>query len=196
MENPSRLILLFFVLIPCFFGLTFSAPAEFIHSSCKVTQYPTLCEKYLSVYPPAVQRSPSQLAKAALNVTANRALAVSNFIKRMPVSGKDPTERKSHGGGAVRDCLETLNDSVDRLRRSVTEVERMGRYGSRSFKWHLSNAQTWVSAALTDQNTCLDSLLQDKSAAGVRVPIRRQIVAVSQLTSNALALVNRLDSRN
>lgn len=197
MKSPSGLIvLLIFVLLPCFFGLTFSAPAEFIHSSCKVTQYPTLCEKYLSVYPPAVQRSPRQLAKAALLVTANRASAASASIKSISAGGKYPTEHRSQGGGAVRDCVETLNDSVQRLRQSVKEMDRMGGSGSGSFKWHLSNAQTWVSAALTDENTCIDSLSQDKSTAGVRAKIQQQIVGVQQLTSNALALVNRLDSRD
>ncbi|KAK8957618.1 hypothetical protein KSP39_PZI000831 [Platanthera zijinensis] len=145
----------------------------------------------LSGHSPAVRQSPSQLARAALTAATERAITVSSFVRRMSAGGKRPSIARD--GGAVRDCVETMGDTVDRLRSSVKEMELLGRYGSRSFKWHLSNVQTWVSAALTDENTCLESLSEDKSAAGVRTEIRRQIAGVSKLTSNALALVNKLD---
>ncbi|PKA54186.1 21 kDa protein [Apostasia shenzhenica] len=167
-------------------------PAEYILLSCNVTRFPDLCAKSLVVYAPAVRRSPRRLAQAALAVTEDRALAASSFVRGMSVGGRKTT-RGSLDGGAVRDCVETLADGVDRLRRSLKEMGRLGRYGSSNFSWHLSNVQTWVSAALTDDNTCLDSLSQDRSAAVVRLQIRRQIVHVARLTSNALALINRLD---
>lgn len=173
------------------------APTEFIRSSCKVTRYPHLCEQCLMAFTPPIQRrSPRQLAHAALKVSADRSFAASAFVRRMSAGSKPSTARKSRGGGAVRDCVETIGDSADRLRQSVEEMERMGRYGSVSFGWHLSNVQTWVSAALTDQSTCLDSLSQDKSAAAVRPEIRRRVVHISRLTSNSLALINRLDPNN
>ncbi|KAK8944620.1 hypothetical protein KSP39_PZI007689 [Platanthera zijinensis] len=166
-----------------------AVPFQFIRSSCKVTQYPNLCEKSLYDFKPALQRrSPRQLAHAALTVTAQRAVRVSNFVHQVSAA------RGSHYGGGVRDCVETLGESVDRLRLSVKEMERMGRYRSRSFRWHLSNVQTWVSAAITDQTTCIDSLAEDKSAAGPQ--IRSQIVYVNHLASNALALINRLNPIN
>jgi hypothetical protein len=57
------------------------------------------------------------------------------------------------------------------------------------FAWHLSNVQTWASAALTDADTCLDSLRSGRDEDAVR----RRVLAVAQATSNALALVNKLD---
>ncbi|KAK8945733.1 hypothetical protein KSP40_PGU019027 [Platanthera guangdongensis] len=173
-----------------------AVPFQFIRSSCKVTQYPNLCEKSLCDFKPALQRrSPRQLAHAALTVTSQRAVRVSNFVRRVSAdAGKSSPARGSHYGGGVRDCVETLGESVDRLRLSVKEMERMGRYRSRSFRWHLSNVQTWVSAAITDQTTCIDSLAEDKSAAGPQ--IRSQIVYVNHLASNALALINRLNPIN
>ncbi|KAG0473207.1 hypothetical protein HPP92_015064 [Vanilla planifolia] len=194
-KRMKRSNLALVVAIPPCFGLAVASTAEFVRSSCQTTNYPDLCEKYLSAYAPKVRRSPRQLARAALTVTADRTAAASKFVERFstPRGRPSPSARGARGGGAVRDCLETLADSVDRLRRSVREMERMGRYGSQSFRWHLGNVQTWVSAALTDENTCLDSLAQDRSAAAVRPMIRSQVVHVSHLTSNALALINRLD---
>jgi hypothetical protein len=55
------------------------------------------------------------------------------------------------------------------------------------FAWHLSNVQTWASAALTDADTCLDSLRSGRDEDAVR----RRVLAVAQATSNAL--VNKLD---
>ncbi|KAL0913145.1 hypothetical protein M5K25_016579 [Dendrobium thyrsiflorum] len=181
------------------FSTAAATPIEFIRSSCKVTRYPDLCEKCLFNYTPAIQRrSPRQLAHAALKVSTDRAFAASSFVHRLSADPKSSSSaRRTRDGGAVSDCVETIDDSVDRLQRSVKEMEHMGRYGSISFGWHLSNVQTWVSAALTDQSTCLDSLSQDKSAAAAdRVEIHRRIVHVTRLTSNALALINRLDPNN
>ncbi|CAN6200539.1 unnamed protein product [Urochloa humidicola] len=68
-----------------------------------------------------------------------------------------------------------------------------GRAGSPAFKWHLSNVQTWCSAALTDENTCLDGLSGGRGVdPGTRAAIRGKVVEVAQVTSNALALVNKV----
>ncbi|XP_008783567.1 pectinesterase inhibitor 9-like [Phoenix dactylifera] len=190
---------LFFFLVLCFSAGTLtsahstsSAPADFIRASCGATRYPALCVECLESYAPAVRRSPRQLALAALSVTADRARSASTFVSRL-TAGTKPA--KSREAGAVQDCLETMRDGVDRLRQSVQEMHRMGQARSSRFRWHLDNVQTWVSAALTDQTTCLDSLAENASGR-VRAAIRKKVVEVSQLTSNALALVNRLDPRN
>lgn len=93
----------------------------------------------------------------------------------------------------VGDCADTLRDAEERLRQSAAEMSRMGRSGSPRFAWRLSNVQTWASAALTDASTCLDSLAT-YAAPGIDVDaLRKRVGAVSQATSNALALVNNLD---
>ncbi|EAZ38252.1 hypothetical protein OsJ_22629 [Oryza sativa Japonica Group] len=90
----------------------------------------------------------------------------------------------------------TWADSVGHLRDAAQELGgNMGRAGSPGFKWHLSNVQTWCSAALTDENTCLDGLSRGVDAA-TRSAIRGKIVEVAQVTSNALALVNRVAPAN
>ncbi|KAG0460440.1 hypothetical protein HPP92_020737 [Vanilla planifolia] len=195
MTTSSRAAMIFavvltFVLRASHGRAAVSTPADFIRTSCKETLYPELCEKSLSVYAPTV-RSPRLLARAAISLTAKRATAASNFVRSMSAQrGKRLSVATDRG--SVHDCLETLAESIDGLQRSAREVDLMGRYGSQSFRWHLGNAQTWVSAALTDVNTCLDGLAQDRSAALIRPLFAQQVVRVSRLTSNALALLNRL----
>ncbi|OAY74646.1 21 kDa protein-like [Ananas comosus] len=170
------------------------ADAEFIRRSCKATRYPQLCERSLAGYAGSVHRSPRQLARLALSLSLDKAGSASSFVARLrkPRKGGSESLRQRRDAGAVRDCAETMQDSVERLRRSAREMGRMGRATSGRFGWHLSNVQTWVSGALTDQTTCLDSLAQNAPPSPRSSAIRSRVLAASQLTSNALALINRL----
>ncbi|XP_074562043.1 pectinesterase inhibitor 11-like [Curcuma longa] len=163
----------------------------FIRYSCRATRYPHVCERSLSAIVPPVRSSARSVATAALAVSAVKARSASALLGRM-CGGKLAVRTRE--AGAVRDCLETMRDGVDRLLRSIHEIERMGPARTPRFAWHLSNAQTWVSAALTDEGTCLDGLSQNAGPA-VRAAVRKRVVSVAQVTSNALALVNRLQPR-
>lgn len=187
------------VLLACLSVLASSSPAKpwpsspasvapavavaFVRRSCRWTRYPRVCESTLVPCAAAVGRSPRRLAWAALVVGADRARNCSAYIKSG--GGKGP---------AGKDCAGLARDAEELLRQSAAEMERMGRAGTPRFEWSLSNVRTWASAALTDASTCLDSLAQ---AGGGKEedgdPVRRRVVAVEEATSNALALVNRLD---
>jgi hypothetical protein len=56
--------------------------------------------------------------------------------------------------------------------------------------WHLSNMQTWASDALMDTSTCLNSLGNGRDKQDT---VWRRVLAVALSTSNALALINKLD---
>ncbi|CAN6215658.1 unnamed protein product [Urochloa humidicola] len=174
-----------------------AAASDFIRRSCRETQYPSVCVQSLASYggsPPP--RSPRELARAALSVSADRARAASAYVGRLCGGGaKQQGGGKKAAAGPVRDCLENLADSVGHLRDAAQEMGgagMAGRAGSPAFKWHLSNVQTWCSAALTDENTCLDGLSGRGVDAGTRAAIRGKVVEVAQVTSNALALVNKV----
>ncbi|PRQ20856.1 putative pectinesterase [Rosa chinensis] len=59
-----------------------------------------------------------------------------------------------------------------------------------TFGLHVSNLQTWVSAALTNLNTCKDGFVDLNLNGKVEKIIARKIVKAAHLTSNALALIN------
>ncbi|KAG2614173.1 21 kDa protein-like [Panicum virgatum] len=203
MPRPAPLLLLLHLLAAAaLLALAGASPAnseaaasDFIRKSCRDTQYPSLCVQSLASYggsPPP--RSPRELARAALMVSADRARAASAYVGRLCGGAAKKGGRKGTAAGAVRDCLENLADSVGHLRDAAQEMggAGMGRAGSAAFKWHLSNVQTWCSAALTDENTCLDGLAGRGVDAGTRAAIRGRVVEVAQVTSNALALVNKV----
>ncbi|KAJ1689113.1 hypothetical protein LUZ63_013268 [Rhynchospora breviuscula] len=195
MNQTHSLVLILNLTLLCMVAIhgTTGAPiqSDFIRSSCKATHYPALCVQSLMTYAPSVRHSPRQLAQAALTVSLTRARSTSAFINQL---SPKPDQARSRQAGAIKDCLDTMQDGVDRLRQSIQEMNRMGRIHTRQFRWHLSNVQTWVSAALTDENTCLDSVSHNAGPA-VRAAVRQRVVEVAQVTSNALALVNRLAPR-
>ena len=89
----------------------------------------------------------------------------------------------------MQDCVEQLSDTVDELRRSIAEMSDLR---ASNFEMIMSDVQTWVSAALTDETTCNDGFQEITAATDIKSTVRRLVIQVAQLTSNALALINKL----
>ncbi|KAH7686833.1 Pectinesterase protein [Dioscorea alata] len=161
-----------------------STSVEFIHNSCTKTEYPTLCFSSLSTYAPTIQTSPKQLAEAALSVSLDNTRSTSTMIRSMS-KGQGMSFREKE---AMSDCMETLQDSVEELKQSL---QAMGELTGKNVKLHMNDIQTWVSAALTDENTCMNGFTNNEiKDEGTENKVRSQVVKVAQLTSNALALIN------
>ncbi|KAK7252663.1 hypothetical protein RIF29_36774 [Crotalaria pallida] len=167
-------------------------PADFIKSSCRATRYPALCVQSLLGYANVIGHSERQLAMTALSVSITRTRSCTSFVKKIAKArGIKPREYR-----AVQDCIENMGDSVDSLSQSIRELGRMSQTVGEDFAWHMSNVQTWVSAALTDVNTCLDGFGGPALNGNVKAAISDRVANVAQLTSNGLALVNRFASRH
>ncbi|KAL9231094.1 hypothetical protein vseg_006357 [Gypsophila vaccaria] len=166
---------------------------NYITSACHVTVYPTLCYHSLSPFATKINRSDRQLVLTALALSLGRARAAARYVARARKSGG----MKRREFGAVKDCVDTVGDSVDQLTRSFIELGHLGRVeDGEEFMWHIGNVQTWVSAALTDTNTCMDGFSGRVVNGGVRGGISMRLTNVAQLTSNALALINRFATRH
>ncbi|MBA0786885.1 hypothetical protein Gotri_027361 [Gossypium trilobum] len=156
---------------------------EFIRTSCSSTTYPKLCYESLLTQASMIQTSPQLIAHAALNVTLSTAKSTSALMAKLATSqGLKPTEV-----GAMQDCVEELEDTIDELRKSISE---MGQLKGSNFGLMINDIQTWVSAALTDENTCADGFGGKNMNGSVKTAVRSKIVTIAHLTSNALALVN------
>ncbi|XVF49337.1 hypothetical protein PTKIN_Ptkin04bG0003400 [Pterospermum kingtungense] len=168
-----------------------SRASNFIKASCSATKYPAICIQSLAAYAPSIKQSPRQLAQTALSVSVDRAKSTQAFVSKM----KKFTGLKKREYEAIKDCIEEMSDSVDRLGRSFQELKRVGEAKGQDFSWHVSNVQTWVSAALTDENTCVDGFAGRGMDGKVKASIRGRVINVAQVTSNALSLVNQFASK-
>jgi pectinesterase inhibitor-like protein len=70
----------------------------------------------------------------------------------------------------------------------------MDHAGGSNFSMVMNDVETWVSAALTDDDTCLDGFSEELMNKKVTAIVKRHIRRIARLTSNALALVNRYAS--
>ncbi|KAF5729884.1 putative Plant invertase/pectin methylesterase inhibitor superfamily protein [Tripterygium wilfordii] len=183
--------LLFLAQLLCFtngFPIYEEQNKEYIKTSCTNTTYPRLCYKSLSTYASKINGDPKLLATTALNVTYISTQSTSKLMKRI----SRIHNLRPRVAAAVADCVEVLGDSVDELQRSIEEMGRAG--GGPSFGIVMNDIETWVSAALTDDDTCMDGFGGKAMKGRVKMLVRKNILRVSRLTSNALALVNNYAS--
>ncbi|KAH6761224.1 Plant invertase/pectin methylesterase inhibitor superfamily protein [Perilla frutescens var. frutescens] len=109
------------------------------------------------------------------------------MVKLSHTAGMTPREVS-----AMQNCVEELSDTVDQLRNSMAEMKQLK--GGSNFALLINDVQTWVSAALTDEDTCMDGFDGKFMNGGVKTAVRGKTVNVAHLMSNALALINNYAS--
>ncbi|KAJ6358368.1 hypothetical protein OIU76_000132 [Salix suchowensis] len=82
-----------------------------------------------------------------------------------------------------------MGDSIDELKQSL---KALGSLKGSDIEFQIATVQTWVSAAITDEDTCTEGFDEMNITGEVMIKIRKSIVNVGRLTSNALALINKL----
>ncbi|PWA83483.1 pectinesterase inhibitor domain-containing protein [Artemisia annua] len=178
--NSLALIILIFSSSINFISAIEKTSIAFIRTSCGLTTYPTLCFNSLSSKAGAIQTSPKLLAQTALSVSLDTTITTSSsMVKLSKVHGMTPRQV-----AAMKDCMELLSDSVYQMKKSLKE---MNQPSSKDFGLVMSDIQTWVSSALTDEDTCSEGFANDPKMKNV---VRGKIVNVVHLTSNALGLIN------
>ncbi|XP_012486725.1 21 kDa protein [Gossypium raimondii] len=160
---------------------------EYIRSSCTTTTYPRLCYRSLSIYASKINTSPRLIAHTALLVTFRASKSTSRLMRKIARTHR----LKPRVAAAMADCIEVIDDSIDELQKSIGEIVRIRRS---NFVLIMSDLQTWVSAALTDEDTCMDGFSGRAMNGYAKMMVRKRIVKIAHLTSNALALINNYAS--
>ncbi|XP_030553058.1 pectinesterase inhibitor 7-like [Rhodamnia argentea] len=167
---------------------------DFIRASCGETLYPDVCYSSLSTYAGSVQQSPRQLARAAIAVSLASAHTMAAYLADL--SRRRAAEPRA-ASAALHDCLTNMGDAVGEMRGSLKQMRRLGDVGDggsggasqEGFRLQMSNVQTWMSAALTDEDTCTDGF-EDVPEGELKSVVCGRAGEVKKVTSNALALVN------
>ncbi|MQL76967.1 hypothetical protein Taro_009359 [Colocasia esculenta] len=166
---------------------------EFIRRSCSSTLYSSLCYTSLVPYANAVARDPIRLARVATNISLARVRSVSSHVSSL--RGADARKVDARTLSALEDCEETLGDAAGLTRQSVHELGLLPTSMDKKVAWRVSNVQTWMSAALTNEGTCMDGFTGAGNSA-VKADVRQLVRLAAKYTSNGLALVNRLVQRD
>ncbi|KAL1547857.1 pectinesterase inhibitor 3-like [Salvia divinorum] len=158
---------------------------DLVRRSCVHASYPDVCLRTLSPSSSSgAAATPRDLAQAAVRVSLAHVRKASEYLAGM----KGSVGRRERG--ALSDCVEQMADTVDELRKTMSALRQLRRGGA-EFRWQMSNAETWVSAALTNEETCLDGFKEIDGE--VRADVRKKVTNVARVTSNALYLINLLD---
>ncbi|KAL0315912.1 UNVERIFIED_CONTAM: Pectinesterase inhibitor 3 [Sesamum radiatum] len=173
----SLLILLLSSLLPT---RAIAQKDDLVHRSCLHATYPEICVRTLSSRGGAA--TPRELAQLAVKLSLARVRKASDFLSQIKGSGRREQ-------GALSDCVEQMGDSVEELNKTLAALQHLRR--DADFRWQMNNAETWVSAALSNEDTCLDGFKE--MDGGIRSDVHRKIMNVARVTSNALYLINLLD---
>ncbi|XP_028770844.1 putative pectinesterase/pectinesterase inhibitor 22 [Neltuma alba] len=129
--------------------------------------------------------TPSSVVTAALRATLNEAMGAIDKISKFSTFSISYREQV-----AIQDCKELLDFSVSELAWSLGEMRRI-RAGDESVDYD-GDLQAWLSAALSNQDTCLEGFEgTDRRLQGY---ISGSLTQVTQLISNVLALYTQLHS--
>ncbi|KAM7269282.1 hypothetical protein ACFE04_024779 [Oxalis oulophora] len=150
---------------------------NFIKLQCNSTLYNSLCVRTFYGYANNISRSHYKLTRTALKLTLHQANSTKTYISTLKQES------------AVKDCKSLIKDSVSRVKDAIKELKKMKSATSKSgFAWNKSNVQTWISAAYTDSDTCLDEV-NDTSDGGDQ-KLKDSIAYLQKLTSISLTFIN------
>ncbi|KAJ7965352.1 Pectinesterase [Quillaja saponaria] len=156
-------------------------PTQAISKTCSKTRYPSLCVSTLLDFPGSTSASEQDLVHISFNMTLqhlSKALYLSTGISNVQM---DPRVR-----AAYDDCLELLDDSVDAIQRSLFSVLPSESETTSKSVGSTTDVLTWLSAALTNQDTCTDGF-EDVSGS-VKDQMADRLKDLSELVSNCLAI--------
>jgi pectinesterase inhibitor-like protein len=161
--------------------------SELIYTACSKSLYPELCISTLVTYPGVHQLvEPKDVVPLTVKATMDRA----RQSTALNIVWQEETER-----AAYEDCVELLHDTIYHLNASLVNMQAMSRKNPLSI---LSDVNTWLSAALTNQDTCLEGFQHLIIAAGgnaksnITNEIKQESKKLSELISNSLAMFRTL----
>lgn len=152
---------------------------------CDGTLYPDLCVSTLADIPNLASKSLPEVIAVVINSTAtNVRSSASNCSSYLHRRGYMDFRQRV----ALNDCLELFDETLDDLHSAASDLA----YGNASA--YVTDIQTVLSAAMTNQYTCLDGFAYVKGG-GVRPSIEGGLYHGSHLLSNSLAMVKKIHRR-
>ncbi|XP_062190397.1 probable pectinesterase/pectinesterase inhibitor 21 [Phragmites australis] len=158
-----------------------SMSVKSVKAFCQPTDYPQTCEAELSKAAGNAS-SPTELAKAFFSVTSEK---ITKAISESATLNDLKNDKRT--SGALQNCKELLEYAVDDLKSSF---DKLGGFEMTNFKKAVDDLKTWLSAALTYQDTCLDGFM-NTTTTEASAKMRSALNASQELTEDILAVVDQ-----
>ncbi|KAG2679223.1 hypothetical protein I3760_11G041200 [Carya illinoinensis] len=157
-------------------------PLSSIRAVCEVTRYPESCFSSIS----SLNLNPNLMSPEPADPEAIFKLSLRVSIAEL--SNFKPTISNSNEV-ALGDCRSLIEDAMGRLNDSLVAMD-VGPGEKVLTEAKIGDLKTWISAAMTDQETCLDGLEEMESTALQAVKTKMQ--KAREYTSNSLAILANL----
>ncbi|KAF5187590.1 Pectinesterase [Thalictrum thalictroides] len=152
-----------------------------IRSVCKSTPFPDVCFDSLKLSV-SININPNVITYVlqTLQLAISQAAKLSDVLSH--VGSSDIVEKQR---GTIQDCVELHQITMSSLQRSMSRI-RSG--DSRK----LSDAKTFLSAALTNKNTCLEGL--DSASGPLKTSLVNSLISTYKHVGNSLSMLSSQSS--
>ncbi|RAL44462.1 hypothetical protein DM860_011739 [Cuscuta australis] len=170
---------------------SYASLLNFVQSTCGIRDInQTLCYESLAPHAILIKGSPRRAAQFVLSICQSEARSTRDDILGKIMAKRASKTLSKRENVALGDCHELMSDLCNSLKPTAKELAAANTGNQEQFLKHIGNVQTWLSAAITDPDTCLDGLDGE-----TKVEMEERVSKVTQLTTVALALVNKFGER-
>ncbi|KAK1435803.1 hypothetical protein QVD17_01572 [Tagetes erecta] len=151
-----------------------------IKAVCAVTQHPESCFTDISSINSGRFVDPEMIFNLTVQLATNELTNISSLPKTLISKSND-----LRTGTALRDCASLFDDALSQMSRSVESMTVLT-------EEKMADLKTWISAAMTDLETCVDGLeeMGSTDVDEVKMKMQRSI----ELMSDCLAILANLDA--
>ncbi|XP_010462290.1 PREDICTED: pectinesterase 1 [Camelina sativa] len=170
-------------------GLT---PSTSLKTICSVTRFPESCISSISKLPSSNTTDPETLFKLSLKVIIDELDSISDLPEKLSKETEDERIKS-----ALRVCGDLIEDALDRLNDTVSAIDDEEKKKTLSSS-KIEDLKTWLSATVTDHDTCFDSLdelRQNKTEyanSTITHNLKSAMAKSTEFTSNSLAIVSKI----
>lgn len=159
-----------------------------VKSACSSTFYPDLCFSAVAATTKKVIRSQKDVIELSLNITTTA--VEHNYFTIKKLLGKKQGSLTEREKTALHDCLETIDETLEELHQAVKDLHLYP--NEKSLKQHADDLKTLMSAAMTNQETCLDGFSHEDADKKIRQALVDGEKYVEKMCSNALAMIKNM----
>ncbi|CAH8255582.1 unnamed protein product [Arabidopsis lyrata] len=167
-------------------------PSTSLKAICSVTRFPESCISSISKLPSSNTSDPETLFKLSLKVIIDELDSISDLPEKLSKETEDERIKS-----ALRVCGDLIEDALDRLNDTVSAIDDEGKKKTLSSS-KIEDLKTWLSATVTDHDTCfdtLDELKQNKTEyanSTITQNLKSAMSRSTEFTSNSLAIVSKI----
>ncbi|KAI9191965.1 hypothetical protein LWI28_016139 [Acer negundo] len=165
-----------------------------LNSTCSATFYPELCFSAISALPAETViskiKSPKDVIELSLNLTITAVQHNYFTVKKLISTSKNRLTKREIT--SLHDCLELVDETLDELYKTEQELQAYPTFNNESITEQADGLKILLSAAMTNQETCLDGFSHDHADKKVREALVEGQMHVFHMCSNALAMIKNL----